>query len=128
MKLRISGDSLRLRLSQAELARLADGGAVTETVHFGPEPGARLSYELLAVEGAPELDAELDDHTIRVRVSAAAVRTLATTEAVGLSVAQPIGADRTLTILVEKDFRCLVPRPGEDMTDAFPRPDDAPSC
>jgi hypothetical protein len=126
MKLRIRGDSLRLRLSQGEFATLAEGGTVADAIHFGP--GAVLRCEVSTVVDAPALDAVLDGHTIRVIVPAAALRRIAASDEVGLSGTRPIDSGRALSILLEKDFRCLAPRPGDEVVDAFARPDDAPSC
>ncbi len=44
MKLRIKGDSLRLRLTQGEVTALDTGGVVEEKVRFGG--GAALIYRL----------------------------------------------------------------------------------
>ena len=41
---------------------------------------------------------------------------------VGLEAQQSLGPDRTLALLVEKDFKCLQPRPGEESYDGFPNP------
>ena len=126
MKLRIRGDSLRLRLSQGEFATLADGGTVTDAIHFGP--GAALRCEVATVVGAEALDAVLDGHTIRVTVPAAELRRVAASDEVGLSATRAIDSGRALSILLEKEFRCLAPGPGDEVTGAFARPDDAPSC
>jgi hypothetical protein len=126
MKLRIRGDSLRLRLSQAEIASLADGGTVVDAIHFGPAAVLRCE---VATDGAViGLGAQLEGTTIRVTVPTEALRRIAGSDEVGLSGTQPVGPGRELSILLEKDFRCLVPRPGEDVSDAFARPDDAQGC
>ena len=46
MKLRIKGDSLRLRVSRSEVARLFAGDCLEETIHFAPEAGATFTYAL----------------------------------------------------------------------------------
>jgi hypothetical protein len=127
VKLRIRGDSLRLRLSPTELDTLAAGGMVADAVHFGPAPAQCLRCELSLVAGATELDAHFDDFTIRVLVPAEPLRRIAASDEVGLSSTKAVGAGRELVITLEKDFRCLVPRAGED-AEGFSRPDDAPSC
>ena len=51
MKLRIKGNSLRLRVSRSELARFQAGGRFAETIHFTAAPEATLTY---ALESASE--------------------------------------------------------------------------
>jgi hypothetical protein len=46
MKLRIKGNSLRLRVSRSELARFQAGGRIEETIRFSPAPEATLTYAL----------------------------------------------------------------------------------
>lgn len=131
MKLRIRGDSLRVRVSPGELDTLVAGGTVVDATHFGPEPQDCLRCELVADATIAELDAHLenrpDGRVIQVRVPAEPLRRIAASEEVGLHATKSIGGGGTLAILLEKDFRCLVPRSGED-DNGFTRPDDAPSC
>jgi hypothetical protein len=46
MKLRIKGNSLRLRVSRSELVRFQAGVRIEETIHFTPAPEAKLTYAL----------------------------------------------------------------------------------
>ncbi len=62
MKLRIKGNSLRLRLQQAEIAALREGKAVEETVRFSP--ASRLVYAL--ERGGDALAASFDGARITV--------------------------------------------------------------
>lgn len=131
MKLRLRGDSLRVRVSPSELDTLVAGGTVIDAVHFGPAPDQCLRCEVVIDASITDLDADLggrDGGTlIRVRVPADALRRIAASDEVGLSASKSLGAAGTLALLFEKDFRCLVPRAGED-TEGFSRPDDAPNC
>ncbi len=43
MKLRIRGDSIRLRLKRAEVDQIAPGNSIAEETHF---PGSALTYRL----------------------------------------------------------------------------------
>lgn len=127
MKLRIRGDALRLRLSQGDLDTLVQTGVVGEAVHFG---GAvpQLRYELRAVDAASALAASFDGAAIVIEIPRAWVMRLSQTDEVGVRGEQAIDGTRTLSLLVEKDFRCLVPREGEDDSDGFGRPDGAGAC
>jgi hypothetical protein len=120
MKLRLRGNSLRLRLTKTEVERLAgELGSVTETVRFGPT--TLLVYRLRRAE-VPSVAAALEHTTIDVVVPAATIDAWASSEQVGFEADQSIGDGGRLHILVEKDWTCLTGRPGEDDVDTFPNP------
>lgn len=121
MKLRVRGNSLRLRLSRSEVETFDQLGRVEESVRFGP--GALLVY---AMERAPDgaLSARLEGSRVTVSVPAGLAGPWCRTEQVGLEAEQPTGDGQTLRILIEKDFTCLKTRSGEDESDAFPNPHD----
>ena len=119
MKLRIRGNSIRLRLSQGDLATLLDDGAVEERVAFPAGPA--LSYRLEAGTG-PEAEAEYRDGRIVVRFPRIEIIGLGRPDAITLRAELPLPGDE-LTLLVEKDFQCLNPRADEDDADLFPNPD-----
>ena len=120
MKLRISGDSLRLRLSPVEIARLRDLGAVADAIRFGPG-GGTFTYELLRAEEAEEISIERRADAIAVRVPATAVDEWAGTDQVGIEATLANGADG-LRVLLEKDWQCLTAREGEDESHLYPNP------
>jgi len=120
MKLRILGDSLRLRLSKSDVSTFAEHGRVVETIHFGP--GAALTYALEHADGVPALQASFEGTTIVVRMPSAMARSWAQTDQVSLVGTQPLGGQAALSVLVEKDFKCAIPRPGEEDYDGFAHP------
>ena len=122
MKLRIRGDSVRLRVSQTELRSVVEAGSVADSIEFGPE--SRLTYRLQAGAHA-ELTARLESDVLTVSVPHAVLARWAAPDEVAISGAQPIGEGRQLTILVEKDFACRAPR-DEDESDLFPNPEADP--
>jgi hypothetical protein len=122
MKLRIRGDSLRLRLSQGDVQRLAAHGRVDSTTHFAPGPEGALSIELVVDHHVVALAAELEPRCIRVRMPADLARVLTDTEEVGVRAEQDAGEGARLFILIEKDFECIVAREGEPESDGFPNP------
>jgi hypothetical protein len=121
MKLRIKGDSIRLRLTQGEVRRFADAGEVEERTHFAP--GAALVYRLKRDAGARALIAAFTAGAIEVRVPPSLAREWCETDRVTLTEQQSLGAASDLTITVEKDYACLAPRENEDESDHFPNPD-----
>ena len=120
MKLRIRGDTLRLRLSQGDLASLLDTGEVEETIHFAP--GRALRYALRLDRDAEALTATYESDRVVVAVPAAEGRAWGSGGDVGMQAEQVVAPERTLSLLVEKDFKCLAPRPGEEAYDGFPNP------
>ncbi|HLJ46821.1 MAG TPA: hypothetical protein VKU01_12470 [Bryobacteraceae bacterium] len=110
MKLRISGDSIRLRLSRSEVARFVASGEVEDSVHFGG--GGELTYRLQAAASAEQPRATFDNGHIAVIVPQTDAQKWATTDQVGIE------GDG---IVVEKDFQCMHGDKERD-ADAFPNP------
>jgi|ERR1700722_18225378 len=122
MKLRIHGDSLRLRLTQAEVRRLANGQEIEETAHFAP--GASLSIAVNVSPTATAMAASLESTRITMVIPQVLIPGWADSDQVALSGSQPAGGGRTLELLVEKDFQCLHSDSAEN-ADAFPNPREA---
>ena len=120
MKIRIKGDSLRLRLTQSEVAQLAKEGKVQSSVGFTPLKA--LVYGLEIAGQASEVSARFEENVITVSVPQGLAKEWTETDLVGFDAQQPIEEGRTLSILIEKDFHCLVPRAGENESDQYPNP------
>lgn len=117
MKLRIRGNSLRLRLSQREVTELAQQGRVEDAISFGP---AKLTY-VLATSDVDRASATYESNRIVVTLPKERAHHWASTDEVGIE------EKGELAILVEKDWSCLKPREGEDDADAYPHPQDPQS-
>ncbi len=117
MKLRIRGNSIRLRLLRGEVAEFAARGVLRETIEFG---ASGLAYVLQAAEDANELQTEYNGGEIVVKVPTATAREWTATETVSLTGEQKIGDGKILKILVEKDFVCLDRTDDPDNEDAYP--------
>ena len=119
MKLRIRGNSLRLRLSQSEVQSLSEQGAVEDRIEF--PGGARLVYRLRADKNTAEISSDYGKDLIEVRVPEALARQWCGTDLVTLDGEQTTASGQ-LRLKVEKDFACLAPREGEDESDNFAHP------
>lgn len=119
MKLRIRGNSIRIRVSQSEVAAIAAEGRVEETIQFSAQK--HLRYGVLVSEDGPAQVSYQDDQ-IMVELPAGQVQAWLAPDQVGIEAEQNLGAGEALAILVEKDFTCLAPREGEDDSDTFPNP------
>ena len=119
MKLRIKGNSIRLRLLRSEVERFAADGRISEDVRFG---SGRLRYSLVMSSEAGSVHAKFDNAEIAVIVPESKARDWANGNDVGVEVEQPIDNGETLSILVEKDFVCLDRPDDPDRADSFPNP------
>ena len=126
MKLRLRGNSLRLRLNRSEVADLIRTGTLEEAVAFGPHPEQRLVYAVGLVPGGEEMapTASLEGARVLVQLPLAAAQAWAEGDMVGLYAETDWG----LKIAVEKDFKCLEPRTHEDESDAFDHPGGTSHC
>lgn len=122
MKIRIQGNSIRLRLSQSEVQVFADTGRVADRIQFGPAPEESLVY-VLERANVRQLGASYATNQVKIFVPAEAGSEWAATGQVGMEGEMNLGGGGgTLSILVEKDFKCLTDRAGEDESDNFPNP------
>ena len=119
MKLRIKGDSLRLRLTQGEVRSLEEQGSVSDAIRFGPD--SKLEYRLRRDGAVDGLTARYWAGVIEVCVPEEMALQWCRSDLVTLECTRRSAAGE-LRILVEKDFSCLVPRSGEDESDHFPHP------
>jgi hypothetical protein len=101
VKLRIQGNSLRLRLTQKEVAQLRDPGRVESFIEFAP--GNALLYLLESSFRVNAVTATFDGQAIRVIVPKNVMTEWAESDRVSIE-AQPHAG---VHMLIEKDFRCL---------------------
>ena len=121
MKLRIRGDSLRLRLKRGEVDQIAAGSSIVEKTHF---PDSVLTYRLDVSEDH-DISASFDRGRLVISLPKSKVSDWADSDEVSLSAEQKLTGAGSLTLLIEKDFSCLEPghhRDGEDDEDTFPHP------
>lgn len=111
MKLRIKGDTIRLRLTQSEVAAVANGDVVAETTAL-PQP-----FTYMLETAGEQIGAAFANGRMTVNIPERVALRWAGSEEVSLR-----GREGEVDILVEKDYACLVPREGEQETDAFPNP------
>jgi hypothetical protein len=122
MKLRIKGNSIRLRLGQSEVLRLVIDGRVEESTTFGPSIEQRFGYALWMSGEESGVSASFADRRMIVRVPAKVIHQWMTTDQVSIHAIQRSGEDAELRILIEKDFECIEASSGESQEDAFPHP------
>ena len=120
MKLRIKGNSLRLRLSRPEVNQVAAEGRLENQTDFG---AGVLRFVFAASKEAAALSARFEEGSILVVAPIAQVAAWAANEDVGLYGEQSVSETDVLSIAVEKDFRCLDrSRAEDDEADNYPHP------
>jgi Family of unknown function (DUF7009) len=121
MKLRIHGNSLRLRLNQSEVAQFSKTGFIEDSIQFAP--GASFAYALESLSSLSAPQALYANGWLRVQVPGAAGTEWACSDRVSISGDQPLESGKRLSILVEKDFQCVH---GERDPHAYPNPLEEP--
>lgn len=122
MKLRIRGNTLRLRLTRSEVDEFASTGRFADCIAFGAERALVYAIERTDAEA---VSAVFDGAEIKVCVPAELADAWTKTDQVGFDAAYRTGDGDELEILVEKDFACLTPRDDGDTADNFPHPKTA---
>lgn len=128
MKIRMKNNAVRLRLTRGEVARFAEAGRVEEAIEFGLKPFQQFVYALRSDAEIKEVQAIIENNRITVFVPEARADEWANTNKTGIETEQALGGGKTLRLLIEKDFACLEPRPGEDDRDTFPHPLEGGIC
>jgi len=115
MKIRILGNRIRLRLTQAEVASIGSHEEVKETTQIGDNI---FGYSLSVHASDKDVDCRYADGEIRVSISKVVAKHWAESNEVGIETDN----DQTPFIVIEKDFKCLTVRDGEDESDMFANP------
>lgn len=115
MKLRIKGNSLRLRLTRKEVAELHDHGRVESRIEFTPE--RVLNYAVVGSSQATKVTSSFDGREIIVTVPSSVLTAWAEGDQVSIE-----GTEQgSVQLLIEKDFQCMHKQDERD-PDAYPNP------
>jgi HSP20 family molecular chaperone IbpA len=114
MKIRLRSNSVRLRLTQDEVAQFAETGIVEESVELKPQP---LVYVLHAADEAKHVEASFCDGWLTISIPAKQAKEWVESEEVGIS-----AAHAGVAILVEKDWQCRHAS-SEENEGTFPHPE-----
>lgn len=126
MKLRIQGNSLRLRISPSEMARFLQTGRIEEAIYFGVGKDVSLTY---ALEHSPQTTAATVRYAPReltVMVASGEAQRWAAGQDIGLY-SETSTSHGPLQIAVEKDFACL-DKDDAANADTFPNPNQGRVC
>jgi predicted AAA+ superfamily ATPase len=127
MKLRIQGNSIRLRLLRSEVARFVEEGRIAETVRFAPGDQAFFTYALEHEASAETVEVRYKSSEAIIVLPKSEALSWAQTEQVGIYAAVNIANHGDLSVSVEKDFACLDLSDDENK-DTFPNPQVEVAC
>lgn len=117
MKIRIKGNSVRVRLTRSEVDRFGSAGFIEEQTSFG---ATSLTYELVQNE-QNALSASFENNKITMKMPVQWAEEWLATERVGYESNMPLPNGESLYLLLEKDFVCL-DNTTEDQSDNYPNP------
>ncbi len=120
MKIRIKGNSIRIRLSRTEVDTLGREGYLEELTEFGGNVVFR--YALQSKQDIALLSAGFEGNTMSMFVPVDMVAEWVSTEKVGYSHHMDIGEGKQLFLLLEKDFKCIDSSVDEDQSDNYDNP------
>ena len=120
MKLRVQGNSIRLRLRQEEVATLAQGGVVEVRLAFGPDAETQQLVYRLECADTPEIGVAYRAHCVTIRLPKTDAEGWPASKQVGFEHRVPLEDGTSMHLLIEKDFKCTDVRPDEN--DCYPNP------
>ncbi len=119
MKLRIKGNTIRLRLTQREVTQIASGEKVEEKTVISPFFTFTCS---IATWNILTTGLKWDDGQLEISVPEKKAKLWAVNNEESIKDEIENGTSDPLIVLVEKDYACLKEREGEDDSDNFPHP------
>jgi hypothetical protein len=127
MKLRIKGNSLRLRLNRTDVATLINIGRLEETIHFTADERSRLTYGLEHKQSLTRAALRYQAPEVVITLPTNDVKIWAESDQVGIYSKLDLGTRGTLDLSIEKDFACLDGIEA-DNTDTFTNPNNGAVC
>ena len=118
MKIRILGNSIRFRLNKPEVEELCSNGKVGQRTVFKDNV---FYYTVEVSTDHPAMTAEFDGQGIKLYLPGDLAKDWDEDERVGFQENIKVREGEELSLLLEKDFTCLVPR-GEDESENYPNP------
>lgn len=118
MKIRIRGNTIRIRLMRSEVETVANSGYLSEKTEFNI---GSFTYAIKVVDGINSLSADFKSDTITLYLPASFATEWITTERVGFEENIKLNNGSNLFVLIEKDFVCM-DESVEDQSDNYPNP------
>lgn len=119
MKIRIKGNAVRFRLSKPEVDLFAAEGYLEEKTEFIKNT---FTYAVQKLFDGKSLDASFTDQKLTLFVPSEIMHRWTTTDITGFNYDLPLGEGKTLSLLLEKDFKCADAEVSEDQSDYYDNP------
>lgn len=118
MKVRIKGNSIRMRITKTEVSQFCKTGYIQEETQF---INTTFTYALISEADALEMTATFEDNKLTIVLPLGSIEDWENSKKVGFSNSISLTDGKKLSLLVEKDFTCLEDR-GEDESENYPNP------
>ena len=118
MKLRIKGNSLRIRLTRTEVEKFVNTGYLEEQTSFLEN---KFIYALQSMNDINEMAASFGQNKISIFVPSKLLVDWPQNDVIGFNSNMPLTTTDSLYILIEKDFICL-DETTEDQSDNYENP------
>ena len=103
MKLRITNNSVRLRVTPAEVKRFCEAGWIEDALELGTGPDQRFIFGLQEVDSG-DVRADLEPGRITILVPKIRAERWTRTDQVGIECEQRLPDGGTVRIVIEKDL------------------------
>jgi len=120
MKVRIQGNTIRLRLKQYEVESFAKNKIIAEELKFSMDPDEKLVFTI-GISDTHEFQIRYSAGKTFINIPEDVAYNWTNTEQVGIESAVPLNNNLSVCVLVEKDFKCL-DRNNEDEVGSYPNP------
>ncbi|MGS0527795.1 DUF7009 family protein [Zobellia nedashkovskayae] len=118
MKVRIKGNSIRMRITKTEVSQFCRTGYIQEETQF---VNSTFTYALSSQADAYAITAKFEENKLTIVLPLEGIQNWENSEKVGFGNSISLTDGKTLSLLVEKDFTCLEDR-GEDESENYPNP------
>lgn len=105
MKIRIKGNSIRLRLTKTDVQNLKKNNFVEETTTIGNRQV--FKYALVIDTNIPQISASFNESKITIYLSKSEAEIITNTDEITVKGSQKNSTEKDLFLLVEKDLECL---------------------
>jgi hypothetical protein len=120
MKVRVQGNSIRLRLKQEEVAQLAIGQSVEARMEFGPDAASQHLVYRLESGDISQIDVGYSPNCVSIVLPHDKAQGWEKSSEIGFEDSVTLEGGKAMHVLIEKDFKCIDMRPGEG--DCYPNP------
>ncbi len=121
MKLRLKENTLRIRLSMTEVETLVGTRKISSRTAF---PGSNFLETKISLTDVKLAQVYFENGCIDIALPQNMLNEWQINDQVGFQWAVSLDDGNELSILIEKDFRCLTERPGEDEVGLYPNPNE----